>query len=77
VANEQWQVREKQHMKDHYDFTNGIRGKFYKADATFHHPVYLDQKVESRLVAKAEAQGIELSELVNELLRKELASDTD
>jgi uncharacterized DUF497 family protein len=71
-----WQVREDQHMKDHYDFSKGARGKFYKPDAKFHLPVYLDQEVELQLAAKAEAKGVELSELVNELLKKELASGT-
>jgi hypothetical protein len=34
--------------------------------------VYLDDKVQSYLVAKAEAKGVELSVLVNDLLRKEI-----
>ena len=72
-----WQIREEQLMKDHYDFSKGVRGKFYKPDAKYHLPVYLDQEVESQLVAQAEAKGIELSELVNELLRKELKTGTD
>jgi hypothetical protein len=72
-----WRIREEQFMKDHYDFSKGVRGKFYKSDAKFHLPVYLDQEVELQLAAKAEAKGVELSELVNELLRKELANGTD
>ncbi len=60
-------------MKDHYDFSKGVRGKFYEPDAKFHLPVYLDQEVDSQLAAQAKVKGVELSELVNELLRKELA----
>lgn len=59
-------------MKDHYDFSKGKRGQFYSLDAEFRAPVYLDQTVESYLAAKASARGIELDELVNELLRKDI-----
>ena len=30
-------------MKDHYDFSKGVRGKFYKPDAVFRLLVYLDE----------------------------------
>jgi hypothetical protein len=59
-------------MKTHYDFSKGERGKFHKPDAAFRLPVYLDKKVERYLAAKAEVKGIELSELVNDLLRREI-----
>jgi len=59
-------------MKTHYDFSKGERGKFHRPDAVFRLPVYLDEKVERYLVAKAEAKGVELSDLVNDLLRREI-----
>lgn len=59
-------------MKDRYDFSKGVRGKFYRPDAVFRLPVYLDEKVESYLTAKADAKGIDLSDLVNEMLRREI-----
>ncbi|MCG3145440.1 MAG: hypothetical protein HONDAALG_03047 [Gammaproteobacteria bacterium] len=59
-------------MKDRYDFSQGERGKFYKPDAVFRLPVYLDETVEGYLAKKAQAKGIELSDLVNDLLRKEI-----
>jgi len=59
-------------MKDRYDFSKGVRGKFFRADAVFRLPVYLDEKVEKYLAAKADAKGIELSDLVNDLLRREI-----
>ena len=59
-------------MKDHYDFSKGVRGKFYQPDAVFHLPVYLDEKVQRYLAAKADAKGVELSDLVNELLKREI-----
>jgi len=59
-------------MKDQYDFSKCERGKFYRPDAVFRLPVYLDEAVETYLARKAEAKGIELSDLVNELLKKEI-----
>ncbi len=40
-------------MKDRYDFSKGVRGKFYRPDAVFRLPVYLDEKVDKYLAAKA------------------------
>lgn len=60
-------------MKPEYDFSKGQRGKFYQAGAVFRLPVYLDQDVQSYLAAKAQSKGVELSELVNDLLKKEIA----
>lgn len=59
-------------MKSEYDFSNGTRGKFYRPDAVFRLPVYLDEAVQSYLAAKAESKGVDLSALINELLRKEI-----
>jgi FimV-like protein len=59
-------------MKRRYDFSKGVRGKFYNPEAVFRLPVYLDKKVEIYLAAKAAAKGIELSDLVNDLLNKEI-----
>ena len=59
-------------MKDRYDFSQGERGKFYKPGAVFRLPVYLDENVERYLAKKAEAKGMEISDLVNELLKKEI-----
>lgn len=59
-------------MKGHYDFSKGERGKFYRPNAVFKLPVYLDEEVQRYLTAKAESKGIELSDLVNDLLKKEI-----
>jgi len=59
-------------MKKQYDFSKGVRGKFYSPDAVFRLPVYLDEDVQSWLTAKAQSKGIELSDLVNDLLKKEI-----
>ena len=49
-----------------------MRGKFYRPGATFHLPVYLDDQLQARLSALATAKGVELTALVNELLKKDL-----
>ena len=59
-------------MKQRYDFSKGERGKFYRPNAVFKLPVYLDEDVEEYLAKKAEAKGVELSELVNDLLKKDI-----
>ncbi len=59
-------------MKDHYDFSKAVRGKFSSTTAAFKLPVYLDEQVQDYLAAKAEAKGIDLSDLVNDLLKREI-----
>lgn len=54
------------------DYSEGVRGKFYRPDACLHLPVYLDNQVERRLMALADAKGVELSAVVNDLLRKDI-----
>ena len=59
-------------MKDQYDFSKGTRGKFYRAEAVFRLPVYLDEQVQTYLTAKADADGIDLADLVNDMLKKDI-----
>jgi len=59
-------------MKPHYDFSKGTRGKFANPNAVFKLPIYLDKAIESYLTACADAKGIELDTLVNQLLQKEI-----
>jgi hypothetical protein len=60
-------------MKQEYDFSKGVRGKFYRRDVQFSLPVYLDADVQTYLAAKAAQKGIPLSDLVNELLQRDIA----
>ena len=46
---------------------------FYRAKARFHLPVYLDEAVMGSLSAIAERKGVPVDDLVNDLLKKELA----
>jgi hypothetical protein len=59
-------------MPDEIDFTGAQRGKFFRKGARLRLPLYLDDPLQDRLAAIAEAKGVELSALVNDLLRKDL-----
>lgn len=59
-------------MKDRYDFAKGVRGKFHQPGAVFKLPVYLDAEIESYLARSALARGVELDELVNQLLKRDI-----
>jgi predicted HicB family RNase H-like nuclease len=59
-------------MKQEYDFSEGTRGKFYRPDAQFNLPVYLDVDVQTYLAAKAAQKGISLADLVNQLLQRDI-----
>lgn len=54
------------------DFSGGTRGKFFKPDARLNLPVYLEAEVQRYLAARAKARGIEVEQLVNELLKKDI-----
>jgi predicted HicB family RNase H-like nuclease len=59
-------------MKREYDFSKGERGKFYRQDATFNVPVYLDKDVLTYLSEKAASKGVEVNQLINDILRKDI-----
>jgi hypothetical protein len=59
-------------MKDEYDFSKAERGKFFRRDAQLIPPVHLDPEILSYLAERAQARGTSLSELVNELLKKDI-----
>lgn len=60
-------------MRSEYDFSNGERGKFFRKGADGQLPVYLDDEVLAYLQKRARARGIELNDLVNELLKQDIA----
>ena len=59
-------------MKPEYDFSKGVRGKFFRPDAELRLPVYLDADVQSYLSERAADKGVPLGELVNGLLKREI-----
>ena len=56
-------------MKKEYDFSEGQRGRFYKADAIFNLPVYLDKDNRALVEKIVEDKHLEVSTVVNELIR--------
>jgi hypothetical protein len=62
-----------EHMPKEIDFSGGTRGKFYRRNARLSFPVYLDADVQAYLGAIAARKGVPLSELTNDLLKKEIA----
>jgi hypothetical protein len=59
-------------MPTNIDFSKGVRGKFYHPNATLNIPVYLDQDVQAYLAAIAARKGIPVSDLANDLLKREI-----
>jgi cytidylate kinase len=59
-------------MRREYDFSKAIRGKFYRKGAELRLPIYLDPKLRSKLERIARKKGKDLSEMVNQLLRKDV-----
>jgi hypothetical protein len=59
-------------MPAEIDFSKGVRGKFFKPNTSSHLPVYLDAEVQAYLSARAKARGVEVGQLVNDLLRKDI-----
>jgi hypothetical protein len=55
------------------DFSSGSRGKFYRPNAQLNLPVYLDADVQAYLTALAARKGVQLSDLANDLLKKDIA----
>ena len=54
------------------DFSKGVRGKFVRPGLVLDLPVYLDTEVQAYLSARAKARGVDIGQLVNELLRKDI-----
>lgn len=59
-------------MKQEYDFSKAERGKFYRKEAELRLPIYLDAKLQDQLERIAQKKGKELSDVVNQLVRKEV-----
>ena len=59
-------------MKQEYDFSKGERGKFFRENARLNLPVYLDEEVQAYLQDRAKSKGVEVNELVNEMLRQDI-----
>lgn len=60
-------------MNSEYDFSKGERGKFYRPNAEFQLPIYLDKDVMDAVQKRAQKGHVGTSKLVSELLRKDLS----
>jgi hypothetical protein len=60
-------------MPAEIEFSGGARGKFFRSNARLNVPVYLDADVQAYLAALAAKKGVALSELANDLLKKDIA----
>lgn len=59
-------------MKQEYDFSKGERGKFFRKDASLNLPVYLDKEVQNYLQERAKSKGVNVAQLVNEMLKQDI-----
>jgi len=65
-------VQPEEPMKPGYDFSVAERGKFYRAEAEFRFPIYLEPDVDEFVNVLAEERKMEVQELVNPLLRADM-----
>ena len=54
------------------DFSQGRRSQFYQPQTHLNLPVYLEAGVATYLAARARAKGVDVGQLVNELLKKDI-----
>ena len=59
-------------MKRQYDFSKAVRGKFYRKGADLRLPIYLDAELQKQVERLAEKNGKDVSEVVNQFVRKEV-----
>ena len=59
-------------MRREYDFSKAVRGIFYRKGAELRLPIYLDPKLQSKLERIARRKGKDVTEMVNQLLRKDV-----
>lgn len=59
-------------MPAEIDFSQGVRGKFFRPGARLRLPIYLDDETQRYLTDRAQAKGIDVTALVNQLLKKDI-----
>jgi hypothetical protein len=60
-------------MPNEVDFSRGVRGKFYRPNAKLNLPIYLDERVQDFLATLAAKKGVQISDIANDLLKKDIA----
>ena len=56
-------------MKKEYDFSNAVRGKFYRKGAQLNLPIYLDKDIADFIHKVADRKKIDSQTVVNKMLR--------
>ncbi len=56
-------------MKKEYDFSQGVRGKFYRPNVRLNLPVYLDDDIAEFIQRYAKRKKVDVQTVVNEILR--------
>jgi hypothetical protein len=69
---EKFESTDETEMKKEYDFSKGVRGKFYRPGAKLCLPVYLEPEVQARLTKAAQKRKEDLGAFVNRLLKQEI-----
>ena len=59
-------------MKREYDYSRGVRGKFFRKGAELHLPIYVDSATRRWLERIAKQNGKPVTELVNQLLKRDV-----
>ncbi len=57
-------------MKRAYDFSKGVRGKFYRQGTHLLLPVYLDEDIAEMVIRYAEQSQQDIQAVVNDILRR-------
>lgn len=61
-------------MRKEYDFSKGVRGKFYKPDIKINLPVYLDSEVLDFVQRIAKRRKTDISTVVNNMIKNDIQS---
>lgn len=56
-------------MKKEYDFSKGVRGKFYRPNVRLNLPVYLDDDIAEFVQKYAKHKKVDMQTVVNDILR--------
>ena len=59
-------------MKREYDYSRGVRGKFFRKGAELHLPIYVDSATRRWLERIVMRNGKPVTELVNQLLKRDV-----
>lgn len=59
-------------MRKEYDFSKGVRGKFYRPNIKINLPVYLDSEVLDFVQRIAKKKKTDISVIVNNLIKNDI-----